>query len=355
MSTLDDLDDRQRAILQLLLKQRKSYDEIADLLKTGFSTVQSRAQDAVCALGADSPGVEPDRRRELADYLLGQQAASRRAATLEYLEDSAAARGWARTVAGALRPLAGDALPEIPGEAGDIDAALDALARQNARQEDAERKSQLGTKIMFGAGGLVLAVVVILVLGIFSGDGADKPTTTTVTRTTPTEEPEAVAEGVMRPPRGSSSKASAQMGIVRYPSTNRFKLLIAAKGLGALPAGSAFGVWLYTSKSDRAFVGFPKGSVDKNRQLQVVADLSPDTHTYREVLVTHERVETPKTPGEIVLRGVLRVARAPAPPAAPQTQTTPQPQAAPQPQATPPPQAAPQPQAPPPTTTQTTP
>ncbi|MEY2513410.1 MAG: hypothetical protein QOJ89_768, partial [bacterium] len=43
MATLDELNDRQRAILQLLLKQDKSYDEIAELLKTNASSIQSRA------------------------------------------------------------------------------------------------------------------------------------------------------------------------------------------------------------------------------------------------------------------------------------------------------------------------
>ena len=330
MATLDELNDRQRAILQLLLKQDKSYDEIAELLKTSSSSVQSRAQEAVCALGPDADDVDADRRSELADYLLGQQSASRRAATREYLDDSAAGRGWARTVAAALRPLAGDSLPEIPAEVAEVDEAFDALRRRNARQQDVQRGSQLGTKLLFVGGGLVVAIVLILALGIFYGDDDGGPQTSTVTRTTPTETPAAVAEGEMRPPSGSSSEASAQMGIIFYDSSNTYKLLIAAKGLTAAPEGSAYGVWLYTSSKDLAFVGFPKGKVDAQGELQVVADLSPDTRTYREVLITRERVEVPTKPGEIVLRGVLKVAQSAAAgttttPAAttPQTQTTP--------------------------------
>jgi hypothetical protein len=333
MATLDDLNDRQRAILQLLLKQGKSYDEIADLLKTSSSSVQSRAQEAVGALGPDDEAVGADRRSELADYLLGQQSASRRAATREDLDDSAPGRAWARTVSGALRPLAGEALPEIPSEVAEVDEAFDALRRRNARQDDVQRSSQLGTKLLFGGVGLVVAIVVILALGIFSGDdNPNGPTTeTTVTRTTPAETPEAVAEGTMRPPSGASSKASGQMGIIFYKSSNTYKLLVAAKGLTAPPAGSAYGVWLYTDAANKAFIGFPRGKVDKGGELQVVADLSPDTRTYREVLLTRERVEAPSKPGDIVLRGVLRVAQAPA-----QTQTTPQTTtAAPQTQTTP--------------------
>ncbi|MBA3748252.1 MAG: hypothetical protein H0W96_12290, partial [Solirubrobacterales bacterium] len=86
MATVDDLTAPQRATLQLLLKQGKSYDEIAELLKSSSSSVQARAHEAVAALGPEDPDISADRRSEIADYLLGQQAASQRAATREYLE-----------------------------------------------------------------------------------------------------------------------------------------------------------------------------------------------------------------------------------------------------------------------------
>ena len=319
MSTLDDLNDSQRAILQLLLKRGKSYEEIAELLKSTPASVQSRARDAVEALAPHDVAVADARRNELADFLLGQQSASRRAATREYLEDSAPGRSWARAVAAALTPLAGDELPDIPAERAEVHEAFDALRRRNIRQEEVQRSSQLGTKLLFVGGGLVVAIVLILALGIFSGDDdAADPTETTVTRTTAAETPEAVAEGTMKAPAGTGSSASAQMGIIFYKTTNRYKLLIAAKGLVQPPKGTAYGVWLYTSKDDNAFVGFPKGTIDANGELQVVADLAPETRTYREVLITRERVEEPKTPGEIVMRGALRIASA-----GTQTQTTP--------------------------------
>lgn len=331
MATLDELNDRQRAILQLLLKQDKSYDEIAELLKTSSSSIQSRAQEAVGALGPDDESIDADRRSELADYLLGQQSASRRAATREYLDDSAPGRHWAREVAAALRPIAGDSLPEIPAEVTEVDEAFDALRRRNARQETVQRGSRLGTKLLFVGGGVAVAIVLILVLGIFSGDDGGDSRTATVVRTTATTDarPQAIAEGAMAPPSGSSSQASAQMGIIFYESSNVYKLLVAAKGLTPAPAGSAYGVWLYTDRDNLTFVGFPKGKVDKDGELQVVADLSPETRTYREVLLTRERVEVPSKPGEIVLRGVLRVAQkepattTPTATTPSQTQTTP--------------------------------
>jgi hypothetical protein len=321
MASLDSLSDLQRATLQLLLKQGKSYDEIAALLKTDPSAVQSRAQEAVGALGPAKPDIGDDRRREIADYLLGQQAASRRAATREYLEDSADGRAWARAVAGALRPMAGDELPEIPAEPAEVDEAFEALDKRTARQEEVKSQSQLGTKIIFGAVGLLVAVILIIVLGIFDSDDPAKPKTQTVTRTartTPREQPVIVLQGKLRPPRGSGSGASGETAIIQYPKAGQFNLLIAAKGMTPAPQGSAYAVWLYNSPVQALFIGFPKASVSDAGTLQVVADLAPQTPTYSQVLVTRERVPKPTKPGKIVLSGKIAV-----PPRATATTTTP--------------------------------
>ncbi len=321
MAGLDSLNDLQRATLQLLLKQGKSYDEIATLLKTDPSAVQSRAHEATGALGPDRPDIGDDRRREIADYLLGQQTASRRAATREYLDDSADGRHWARTVAGALRPIAGDGLPEIPAEPAEVDLAFEALDKRTARQAEVQRSSQLGTKILFGGLGLLVAVVLIIVLGVFDGDDDPKTKTETVTRTartTPSETPRVVLQGQLRAPRGSDSKASAETAIVNYQKANQFKLLLAGKDLEPAPEGSAYAVWLYSSPSEALFIGFPKATVNDKGTLEVVADLTPQTPSYKQVLLTRERRESPTTPGTIVLRGTIAVP----PQAAAQTPTT---------------------------------
>jgi hypothetical protein len=319
MAGLDALNDLQRATLQLLLKQGKSYDEIAALLKTSSSAVQSRAHEAIVALGPGTPDIGDDRRHEIADYLLGQQTASRRAATREYLEDSAAGRTWARAVAGALRPMAGDDLPEIPAEPAEVDEAFDALDKRTARQAEVRRESQLGTKIIFGAVGLLVAIALIIALGIFDSDDAPKPKTSTVTRTartTPSEQPTVVLQGVLRPPRGSSSGASGETAIVQYQKANQFKLLLVAKDLQSAPEGSAYAVWLYTSPVQTLFIGFPRATVSEKGTLEVVADLAPQTATYQQVLLTLERVPKPTKPGKIILGGKIAV-----PPQARQTTT----------------------------------
>lgn len=328
MASLDSLTDLQRATLQLLLKQGKSYDEIAALLKTSSSAIQTRAHEAISAVGPANPDIGDDRRNEIADYLLGQQTASRRAATREYLEDSADGRAWARAVAGSLRPMAGDDLPEIPSEPAEVDQAFEALDKRVARQEEVQRGSQLGTMIIFGAAGLIVAIALIIALGVFDGDDEPKAKTTTTTRTartTPSEQPRVVLQGALRPPRGSSSKASGETAIVNYQKANQFKLLIAAKDMQPAPEGSAYGIWLYNSPAQVLFIGFPKATVSDKGTLEVVADLTPQTPTFAQVLITRERVEKPIKPGRIVLSGKIAVpeqatATTTAPP---QTTTTP--------------------------------
>jgi hypothetical protein len=323
MATLQSLCDPQRALLALLLERGKSYEEIAALLKSDATAVQARAHEAVSALGSDIPDIAADRRREIADYLLGQQSAARRAATREYLEDSPGGRAWARAIAGALQPLAGDAAAAIPAEPPVVEQASATPDAGATSPQGVLRGSPLGTRMVFVALGVLVAIGVILAFGILPGDD-NKATTATVTRTAATstdEKPLVVAKAVLRPPSGSSSAASAPAAIVRYASTNRFSLLIAGTKLSPAPRGTAYGVWLYTSPSDALFVGFPKAAVTDAGNLDVLANLSPDTRNYREALITREHVARPKRPGMIVLRGDLVVATA----QQPQTQTQTQP------------------------------
>src|SRR5206468_3645162 len=108
MSGIDDLAPDQRAVLQLLLKQGKAYVELAALLRIEPDAVRERAVAALDELGPrDGVQLAPERRGEIADYLLGQQSASERQKTRELLEGSAAGRAWARVVAGELRPTTG--------------------------------------------------------------------------------------------------------------------------------------------------------------------------------------------------------------------------------------------------------
>ena len=53
MARVDDLPADQKAVIQLLLKQGKTYDELAALLRLDGAGVRDRALDALDALGAE--------------------------------------------------------------------------------------------------------------------------------------------------------------------------------------------------------------------------------------------------------------------------------------------------------------
>ena len=313
MPPLDSLTDEQRAVLQLLLRQGKSYGDITALLKTESAKIRTRARSAVAAVGPDSSEIDGERRDEVADYLLGQQTASQRAATREYLQGSAAGRTWARAAAAALAPLGGDSLPEIPAEREEVAEAFEALDRRSARQAEVKRSSQLGTKLLLGGLGVIVGIAVILALSIGDGDDPETAATTTATAptqtsraevfTTPTgDEYEITAQGSLIPPEGGDADATGTVAIVRFIDNNQFRLGLNAEGLTpSSPRGSAYGVWLYTSDEKKQFLGFPDTRVGKNGKLRTVSDLSPETPAYGAVLVTRETADKPTKPGRIVL------------------------------------------------------
>jgi hypothetical protein len=332
MATPDSLNDGQRAVLQLLLRQNKSYEDLAGMLKTDPASVRARARGAVAALGPDASEIGDERRDEISEYLLGQQTASRRAATREYLESSPAGRAWGRAAATALAPLGDDALPEIPAEREEVAEAFDALDRRTARQEEVKKSSQLGTRLLLGGVGVIVGIAIIFALSIGDGDDpegtATTPTSTNAgVQTTPTGDRfQVVAQGTLAPPENGDKNAKGQVAIVRFPDNNQFRLAVQADGLTpSKPRGSAYGVWLYTSDDKKQFVGFPDTTVGKDGKLQTVSDLSPDTPAYGAVLLTRETADKPTKPGSLVLVARMVTAQELAQQQRTQTATTPTP------------------------------
>jgi hypothetical protein len=343
MGSTESLNAGQRAVLQLLLRQGKSYDEIAGLLKSDAGAIRRRAHGAVGMLAPDDHDVPADHRNEIAYYLRGQQTAAQSAATREYLEASPAACGWARSVAGALAPLAGvNKLPDVPAEGDDeVGERLDVLEARTAREKEAERAATRGNWLISAGLGLLLALVIIAVVYFASSGGddnaksaasttvtSDATATTGGTATVPGDA-HILAQGTLRPPKGSGAKSSGQVAIVLFSSSNRYRLALTAKNLPpSTSSGATYGVWFYTSKNQAQFLGFPDKVVGADGKLDTVADLSPDTPNYKEVLLTSERSGAPKKPGTVVMRARLITATpaaaqggATTPPA--QTQTTP--------------------------------
>src|SRR2546423_1818862 len=185
MTEIDDLAADQRAVLQLLLKQGQTYEDLSGLLKIDAAAVRARAHAALDALGPDAGRrLAPERRAEVSDYLLGQQSAAAREATRDHLAASAAARAWARVVASALRPLATEPLPEIPDEVAGA-AVAEEEARASASEPGAApepvrgvvgtpRSSRLGGALLLGRDGVLVLVVVIILITSGGGGGSKK-------------------------------------------------------------------------------------------------------------------------------------------------------------------------------------
>ena len=119
MSRLDALPPDQHAALALLLRQRKTYAEVADLLRISTPAIHDRAHAALAVLAPQQArALSAEQREGVGDFLLGQV---RDITALEnvrtYLAGAAPARAWARAVAAELAPLSDRPLREIPAEA----------------------------------------------------------------------------------------------------------------------------------------------------------------------------------------------------------------------------------------------
>jgi Anti-sigma-K factor rskA/Sigma-70, region 4 len=313
MSPVDTLDATQRAVLQLVLKQGKGYDEIADLLGIEVSAVRDRAHAALDALGPSTAGLTAGRRADIADYLLGQQSSEDRDATREHLEGSAAGRAWARSVAGELRPLARNGLPEIPSEARrreprrpDRDEADEADGGEPLRATPARRSSRTGGILLLAGLAAIIAVVVILIV---SGGDDSSTTKTASSNTRPATQPSQtgpqptpVAQINLKAADGSNAVGIAQV----LAQGNQRLLAVLGQRLPPSTKSAAYAVWLYTSAAKAKLLGFVDPPVGKSGKFQNVINLPTNAAQYRELVVTREKGNA-KQPGEIVLRGQLQL------------------------------------------------
>ncbi|HET6506362.1 MAG TPA: sigma factor-like helix-turn-helix DNA-binding protein [Baekduia sp.] len=311
MARFDDLPADQKAVLQLVLRQGRTYAEIAGLLKISEAAVQNRALTALDAIGPSGTGLDDERQDEVGDYLLGQQSASERAATRDFLEANGSARDWARQVASELRGagVAGEELPEIPADPAEVDEAFDALhARREARVQQ-QRSSRLGGVLILAAVVIVLAGGVLLLTGVIGGsddngskDAADVSTTTDASSTANANTQATVEKQFnLTPPNGGSKP----LGVANLVSQSG-KRALAVVGQD-LPASGHYVLWLRDGGKVKFLGFFPivtgKGS-DKGR-LQGLVEAPSDLASYSEMLITREASSTPKAPTTIVLKGSL--------------------------------------------------
>ena len=306
MSRIDELKPDQRAALQLLLKQGRSYEDIASLLRIDPSAVQHRARGALDALGPeDVQGLSMSEQDEIADYLLGQQSASQRAQTRDLLEESAPGRAWARVVAGELRELAPDALPEIPADKAEVDEAFDALQARTEHRERTERSSKVGGAILIGAIALLVAGVLALVLSGGDDDNGGETQANTQTSTqqqTSTNGQPTIEDQInLTPPEGGNSDVA---GVAQVASQGgRRAVALVAQNVPAANESRFYALWLYTDQGTFKFLGFPNPQPTKNGRIETGFALPNDASKYSSIVLTEESVRKPKQPGTIILKG----------------------------------------------------
>jgi hypothetical protein len=307
MATFDQLPDEQRAIVELVLQQGKSYDELSDMLGIPEERVRERARDALVQLAPVSVrGVEEDWRGQLADYVLGQQAGPEVTATRGHLRRSEAARSWTRSLLDSLEQLYpnGD-LPAVPeGERGSRRAA--AAAPRAAGTEPTE-PGPLGPnalaavrrrRILAAAAGALVVLVAVLLwpVGLLTGDddGGDKSGKQTASN--------------------SPISTKRQGAAIIAQSQGKTQVLVQAQGLKPSTQTTAYQVWLYDSDAKRKSLGATP--TDKQGNLQVIGDLPAGYKDWKyidvtSVTVTGEGQDQQVKTGASVLRGLLEMASKP--------------------------------------------
>jgi hypothetical protein len=306
MATFDQLSPEQRAIVELVLRQGKTYDELADMLNMPEGRVRELARDALVELAPVSVrGVEEDWRGQLADYVLGQQSGPEATATKGHLRRSEAARSWARSLLDSLEQFyENGSVPAIPeGERKPRRAAP-------AEREPSERRpgglaplSDPGRRrgLMIGAAALVLLLLVIGVwpVGLMTGDDDSSSSA---------DQPSAASAGQNNKTSANGQPAKGQpAGIaIVVQRGDKKQLLVQAANLAPSGQSEGYYVWLYNSPDDAKSLG---GQVtDQQGNYQAIGAFPADYQNYKYIDVTRQQIgKDPNVQhtGESVLRGPM--------------------------------------------------
>jgi hypothetical protein len=354
MTTLDLLAPDQRAVLELVLRQDRSYGELSELLGIPERQVRDRAEAALRSLAGD-PDRDVDTGR-LTDWLLGQQTDRAAGATRTQLARSEPARAWAALAAARLREVGGERIPAVPegaaegGAAAGSSGAAGAPPRPRPRRDDvpprprplrdggaagaapagpgagdgdasraaagvaagAGRSSRVGGAVLIG----VVAIVVVAGLVWFLSRGGDSTSTATTPASsanataTATATPQATGNDILLKGSGSSSKAAGLMRLFKAQGGG-VQFAIGAQDIPNNRKGEFYAVWFTKRDGTARLLGFPQTAVT-NGVLTVGGPGTKDKKafprlfaTYDKVLITRETEAKPTRPGPAVLTGTL--------------------------------------------------
>jgi hypothetical protein len=299
VATLDQLSAEQRAIIELILQQGQSYDQLADQLGMPDTRVRELARDALVRLApVTARRVEQDWRGQLADYLLGQQSGPESTATRGHLRRSEAARSWARSLLDSLDGLYGDGMPNIPdGERGRARAGRPAAAERGGRRLAGPPVGGAVRRRRLLVAGGVLAVILLGLLvwpiGLLTGD-----------------DDEGGSEQAADTSRPAGAGNAAGIAVIAEQNGTR-QVIVQAANLQPTQRGQAYEVWLYNSPDDAKSLGAQV--TDQRGGYQGAGRLPDDYQRYRFVDVSLEPIDRDRShAGQSVLRGQLRPLREPA-------------------------------------------
>jgi hypothetical protein len=329
MSRLDELPPDQRAALSLLVRQHKSYADVAAMLGIAEHAVHDRAHVAVVVLAPrQARALTPQDRLEITDYMLGQQPTmGERLRTRTLLGNSEPARAWALELAVQLAPF-GTELPDVPPAQSqqqkparqpqrlqDLSAAAGAAGASSPAAKSATRSptagsgaaaspasppmrsSRRGGAILL-AGIVVVVVVAVLLLGGGGKKSANSKTSSSAaTKTGPTVENQIS----LKPPPGTKSGSIGVVEVIAEKSKQAF--FIEAQRLPE-SKGFYYAIWLYNSPTS-ALALSKSPSVGSTHRLAGGSLLPSTAASYKEILLTKETTAHPAHPGRVVLRGAF--------------------------------------------------
>lgn len=325
---MDELPPDQRAALSLLLRQHKTYAEVAALLGIAERAVHDRAHAAIGVLAPrQARELAPERRLEIGDYLLGQQpGVAERLRTRTYLSTSAPARAWAGEIAAQLAPLAGAPLPEIPAasptapaDAGEPQRVHDltpspqpagasapsAASTFSAAPPRSLPSSRLGGALLLAA---IVAAMVVAVVLITGGGGSGKTSSTAASKTAAGSSGKTgpvVDNQMTLKPSSSRIGSIAVVDIISEGSKRAF--FIEAQHLPE-SKGFYYAIWLYNSPTS-AMPLSKSPAVGSTHRLAGGSLLPSSAGQYREILLTEETNAHPTRPGHVVLRAPFALSR----------------------------------------------
>ena len=365
MSPLQALAPDQRAILELLLRQGRSYGELSELLGLPEDGVRTRAHAALAALAPDRPApVGED--GAVADWLLGQQDEAESGRTRESVAAIPAWRAWAAAVTERLGDVDGAKLARGPrgapnrraGRAGRAEGRAPASrcapaararsatprprgrrgrragraaddGRRRSRPPDAPateprtiaglgsapagRSSRVGGAVLIGVLVVLVGVVLFLLFGRGDDDGtptASKDGKANATATA-TATPQVVSQTALK---GVGNKAQGLMQVVKREADGKLVFVLAAEKVPQNKAKEVYAVWFTKKGSAPRNLGYAQAQVGKDGRFATGGpqqgqedDFARWLTQYGQVVVARAGANTgsAKQPGEIVLRGTL--------------------------------------------------